>query len=194
MVVPKILTKEDVFENEEFIISEMRVGKIFIYPTDTLYGFGINSKAEESIEKIYDIKKRTDAKILNVAPSLEWVYENCEVNDEIKKDLNEMLPGPYSFILKVKNKDFVYSKLISDVDCVGIRMPDCWFYEVIKKAGIAFTSTSVNFTGEPPVQHIEDLPKEIYEQVDYVVLGKGSGKPSTIVNYSTGKREVIERK
>ena len=60
-------------------------GKIFIYPTDTVYGLGCNAFDEISVNKIKRIKKREDMKHFSViAPSKEWILNNFEVEELFK--------------------------------------------------------------------------------------------------------------
>lgn len=43
---------------ESEIIKEIKSNKIFIYPTDTIYGIGCNAENTEAVEKIKKIKQR----------------------------------------------------------------------------------------------------------------------------------------
>jgi tRNA A37 threonylcarbamoyladenosine synthetase subunit TsaC/SUA5/YrdC len=60
----------------EFFVQEAKNGKIFIYPTDTIYGIGAVWN-EENIKKITDIKNRDWNKIFSViAPNFDWILNN----------------------------------------------------------------------------------------------------------------------
>ena len=52
----KILSLNDFLQQQEFHIAEARAGKVFIYPTDTVYGIGA-LYTPENIDKIIEIKK-----------------------------------------------------------------------------------------------------------------------------------------
>jgi L-threonylcarbamoyladenylate synthase len=170
---------------EKNIISEILAGKIFIYPTDTVYGIGCNALNKESTEKIKDIKRR-DAKPFSViAPSFKWIADNLIVD----VDLSSYLPGPYTIILKKKNKNFL--NYVSNSETLGVRIPKKDFTAIIHKSKVPFITTSVNFSGDKPANKISDIPKEILDKVDIVIeAGELSGKPSTLI--VDGR--VIERK
>lgn len=155
---------------------EILAGKIFIYPTDTIYGIGCNALNIKAVSKIREIKRRDQKPFSIIAPSFEWIEKNCVVNIELKK----YLPGPYTIILKKKDKNFLSN--ISKTDSIGIRIPDCDFTQEIQSTRVPFVTTSVNFSGEKPANNIKEIPKEIIKKVDYVFnVGELSGKPSTII-------------
>ena len=160
----------------ELLKKEISKGKIFIYPTDTVYGIGCNALDEEAVEKIRKIKKRDEKPFSVIAPSFEWVSDNLIIDVNLEK----YFPGAYTVILKKKDKKFL--KEVSASDTLGVRIPDSEFTKKIQKAGFPFVTTSVNFSGEKPANNIQEISKEILKQVDYIIdMGELSGKPSTLV-------------
>jgi len=156
---------------------EILKGKIFIYPTDTVYGLGCNALNKKSVEKIKNIKGRDRNKSLSIiVPSLDWIREHCIVN----VDLEKYLPGPYTLILKKKDKNFL--KWISPNECLGVRIPKSDFCDKIRKTKVPFVTTSANLSGKKPASCIKDIPKKILNQVDFIIDGgKLKGKPSILI-------------
>lgn len=152
-------------------------GRIFIYPTDTIYGLGCNATNKLSVEKIKEIKRRDADKPLSIiAPSIDWIFDNLIVD----VNLNKYLPGPYTIILKKKYPEFL--SWVSENDKLGIRIPKCDFTREILNSGVPFITTSVNLSGEKPAVSLEDVSEEIKEKVDVIVSGREmSGKPSSLV-------------
>jgi len=190
----KIFSQKEILEKEDFFVQEIQKGKVFIYPTDTLHGLGTDALNYHSVNRISVIKKRSNKPFLIIAPSFEWIFENCLIeNAEIKKILFEKLPGRYSFILKLKKHKIINKNTNDQCPSIGIRMPDNWFYRLIKKSGRPFISTSINFSGEPAVQNLEDLPIEISQAVDYIIWDETlvGGKASTIIDLTSGRSKVI---
>ena len=159
------------------LIKEIQKGKIFIYPTDTIYGLGCNAEDKEAVEKIKQIKQRDKDKPLSViAPSIDWIKENLIIDC----DLDKYLPGPYTIILKKKNPNFLFH--VSNKESLGIRIPAHEFTKQIQEANLPFITTSVNLAGEPFVTRISDINPDILEEVDHVIdYGELNGKPSTII-------------
>lgn len=166
----KKVSKKELLDNLKFYLSEIKQGKIFIYPTDTILGIGCNALNRESVEKIFEIKKRENKPFLVIAPDFDWIKKNCKVKEEDFNKIKGMLPGPYSFIVKIKNKDCIDSLVNLGKDTMGVRMPDSWFfYKVLENNNIPFVTTSVNISGQESFLKISDISKEILNQIDYLV-------------------------
>ena len=84
---------------------EFFLDKIFIYPTDTIYGIGCDAENEFLVDKISEIKKRDIKPFSVIAPSVEWILENCETT---KEEIEKFLPGAYTLILKKKDGRCIY--------------------------------------------------------------------------------------
>ncbi len=188
----RIINKGYVLGHKKEIINKIVSGKIFIYPTDTIYGIGCNATNSVSVRKIKEIKRRSDKPFSIIAPSKEWIKENCKIDDKIEYWLNK-LPGPYTFIVELKNKRAVCKETNNNSGTLGIRMPYNWFYEIVKEAGVPIITTSVNITSKEFMTSIDDIDKEIASKVDYA-LNEGilNKKPSTIINL-VGENENIIR-
>lgn len=156
---------------------DIKNGAIFIYPTDTIYGIGCDATNENSVAMIRRIKNKDVNPMSVIAPSLDWIRENLEIDENL---LEKYLPGPYTLILKKKNPDFL--KDVSSKETLGVRIPDAEFTKLVQKAGVPFITTSVNYTGEPYAISISDIDKDILDVVHIVIgVGKLDGRPSTLV-------------
>ncbi|MBT4166058.1 threonylcarbamoyl-AMP synthase [archaeon] len=161
------------------IIQNIKQGKIFIYPTDTIYGIGCEATNIKSTNKIKQIKKRDKDKPLSIiVPSITWIKQNCIIPKELT--ISKYLPGPYTLILKKKNPN--YLNHISSTDSLGIRIPKNPFTKIIQKSKLPFITTSVNISTQPPLTNPKNLNLQIKNKVD-IIIDKGtlSGKPSTLI-------------
>ena len=168
--------------NDQRIPQWIKEGKVFIYPTDTIYGIGCNADNEFSVKRIRKIKI-SNKPFSVIAPSKEWIKENCECGEELEK-----LPGPYTFIYKTKYK----SEVNKGIETLGVRIPDHEFSQYVKKVGVAFVTTSVNQSGEEAISSIKDIPADILGKVDIIIdVGEIKGKASKIIDYSQSEKKVI---
>jgi tRNA A37 threonylcarbamoyladenosine synthetase subunit TsaC/SUA5/YrdC len=77
----KNITLQTFLENIDFFIAEAKAGKIFVYPTDTIYGIGA-IYTPENLEKIYAIKKRGEKKQVSIiAPSFNRIMQNYQLRE-----------------------------------------------------------------------------------------------------------------
>jgi L-threonylcarbamoyladenylate synthase len=171
----EIFDREYVESNREKIIPAIREGKIFIYPTDTIYGLGCNALLSESVMRLREIKNRDTKPFSIIAPSKEWILENCKLEIE---NLNKYLPGPYTLFLN-RSQKCVAEEVNATDNTLGVRIPDHWFTKIIEEAGVPFVTTSVNISGEPHMEKLEDLKEETKEAADYIVYeGEKRGQSS----------------
>lgn len=160
------------------LIKDIKSGKIFIYPTDTIYGIGCNATNKKAVEKIRLIKKRDKKPFSLIAPSKKWIKDNLIINKNLK--ISKYLPGPYTIILKKKNPKFLNH--VSNADSLGVRIPDHPITKLIQSSNLPFITTSVNLSGQPSITNLSKVPKTILNKVDVVInAGTIKGRPSTLI-------------
>lgn len=187
-----ILSKEE-FEQEKYSIMEKlkENSPIFIYPTDTIYGIGCNAMNKEAIKKIRMAKERTKNPFSVIAPSKEWIRENCIAGKNAEEWI-EKLPGPYTLILKTK-RNCVAENVAPELKTLGVRIPDHWFSSFAHELNIPIVTTSANKASQDFMTSLEDLDLDIKSRVDFIIYeGEKKGKPSKIIDLS-GVQRIIER-
>lgn len=171
------------------IARRIRAGEVFIYPTDTVYGIGCDALDEDAVRRVCGIKGRGQGKPLSVAfRDVDQLLEFAEVGGEQRKDLERMLPGPYTFIVRSRG---IPKPVTAGLDTVGARVPGYGpLRELIEAAGTPVVTTSANASGEAPTNRFDRISKGIVEKADFAIdAGEcGSGKPSAVINMLTGKR------
>ncbi len=172
---------------KESMVKEMVLsGKVFIYPTDTIYGIGCNALLDESILRIREAKEREEKPFSVIAPSKEWIYRHFYA----KKTYIEKLPGPFTFIMKSKKK--AVSEHVAR-ETVGIRIPDHPLTAALQSAKVPVVTTSVNASGKKHITKISRIPRSILKHVDAVIdAGELKNPPSTVIDI-TGKLPRIVR-
>lgn len=187
----RILTKEECELENGYLSEKISRGAIFIYPTDTIYGIGCNALRAEAVKKIRELKVRYENPFSVIAPSKEWVFENCEVDSKNIELVNNP-PDATTLILKLKNKDCIVKEVNNGLPTLGVRMPKHWFTDFMKWLKVPIITTSVNKSGEDFMTSLEDLDGDIKGSVDFVIYeGEKNGRPSKIMHLT--KDEVIER-
>ncbi len=176
----------------DYILKSVKEGKIFVYPTDTIYGIGCNAEDGSAVKKIIDAKGRDEEKPMSViAPSLQWISQNTKATQENFAFIGSLLPGPYTVVLKANPS--APKEVVTPQKTIGIRIPLNEFTDLIRTAGVPFVTTSANLSGEEPITKISDLPAEIKNMVDIAIdAGEIDGLPSRVFDL-TGKEVNILR-
>lgn len=174
----KTISLTKFLEQKNFYIQEALAGKIFIYPTDTIYGiWWIHTPKNR--EKVFEIKHRDEKKMFSIiAPDFERIEKNYpQANiEKMKKYLNTYHGVTYIF----------------DYEKPGVRIIKHPFQEFVKTLEKPFITTSCNIAGEPVIIDIKNIPEDITSKVDYIIDGGiGWGKPSVLIDFVSNK--VIER-
>jgi len=187
----RILNFEELNLEKQSIIDSVVTGSVFIHPTDTIYGIGCNAQNSNAVKKVRQLKGRATNPFSVIAPSLEWIHENCIVTKEAEEWLSK-LPGPYTLILKLKN-NCVAKEVNPGLKTLGIRIPNHWINKVIAEAEVPVVTTSVNRANEDYMTSLEDLDPLIKSGIDFVIYeGNKEGKPSKIIDLTSAVK-VIER-
>lgn len=187
----RVLTREEFRIEKALHLDAILRGAVFIYPTDTIYGLGCNATNDKAVKKIREIKKRPESPFSVIAPSKRWIEENCVV-DEKAREWIEKLPGPYTLILKLKNKNCIAKKVIPETSSLGVRIPDHWFSRFVEELGVPIVTTSVNEAGKRFMTSAEDIDLENKSEIHFMIdEGGKKGMPSNIIHL--GGEEVIVR-
>lgn len=157
------------FEKEvELCVKLLSEGKVFIYPTDTIWGIGCDATNVKAIDKVFKIKNRPAGKgLIILVDSVERLKEYVKNPSPITADLIKAAHNPLSIIYK-ESKGL--AKNLSSDGSVCVRVTSNEFCkEVIRRLGHPITSTSANLSGEPSPANFIDISEEMKKAADYVV-------------------------
>ena len=161
-------------------------GGIIVYPTDTLYGFGVDATNENSINQLNKLKNRTGP-ISVIAPDKNVVSTWIDIaNNEKDKALKNLTP--HRTIIYPVRKEVVNSLILGPNCTLGIRIPAHPFcISLAKQCNVPITTTSVNRKGEFPKSNTNDILESFGNSIDLIIDdGKLSGPASSIYKYQSG--------
>ena len=167
-------------------------GGIIVYPTDTLYGFGVDARNETAIKRLNKIKGRS-APISVIAPNSTTVLSWTDITYEDWGMVKQYLRGPTTIILPVK-KGIIHPSIMGEDGTLGIRIPAHPFGpNLCEKLGFPITTTSVNRSGQDPFNDPDEIIDEFDGEFDLLIddgaLPQSSG--STIYKLEKSKLKVI---
>ena len=147
----------------------LRQGGILIYPTDTIWGIGCDATSEESVGKVYNLKRRSESKSLVILVS-DWEMLS-EYVSEIPPDVRDFLEvakKPTTVVYR-DPRGLAPNAIASD-NTVAIRLVRHEFCkEFIRDFGKPIVSTSANISGSAPPTCFDDIESELLTKADYIV-------------------------
>ena len=161
----------------------VKAGGVIVFPTDTVYGIGCDPLNDESVKRVYEIKKRFGKPMPILAKDLNDIERIAEMNEIEFEIISKLWPGQLTILLRAK-PSFRISRLMSEDRRIGVRIPaSLQTLTIIEESGGLLVGTSANVSGLPPPQSIQELDEEILRSVDLVIDGGRCliGKPSTVV-------------
>ena len=165
-------------------------GGVIVYPTDTLYGFGVDATNTEAIQRLNRLKGRVKPLSI-VLESLDHMHDFAEFDGQIESEINKLLPGSYTVLLPSK-KSALSSLVQSGSLSLGIRIPDHFFpIELVKLLGKPIITTSINRHGTDPLNDVTQVEID-FPDVDIFEDPKHTpSKGSTIIDYTSSPPVVI---
>ena len=179
-MIPLVIKSTDPSAIEKSI-NILKKGGVIVYPTDTLYGFGVDANNNYAIERINKLKNRqSPMSVIACKFEQAMLWTNIKEKDiEIAK---KILNSSSTLILDAK-KNIVSNKILGKNNTtLGVRIPKHKYcYDISKDYDKPITTTSVNRNGEQPLNDPKSISKIFGEGIDLLIDG---GK----LRKSTGSR------
>ncbi len=183
-------------ENIEQISDILKNDGVIAYVTDTVWGLGCLPSSKKAVKRIYDIKRREAQKPLILMSSepyhlLDYVKPlSKNASLLIKKDF----PGAFTLVLPKSDKTPYY--ITSNMDTVGIRVPDnVVFKEICNNiSGNVLATTSANLSHQPSAKTYEQAIENMKDLVDIVIPDFGyfaKGLESTVAGVFDSEVKVL---
>ena len=158
-------------------------GGILVYPTDTIYGFGVDASNIDAINKLNTLKNRKGP-ISVIATDKQVVSNWINIPDNEKEFALQSL-SPYKTIIFPVFNNVVNDLILGKNNTLGIRIPDHSFCNLLaKKCNTPITTTSVNRSGELPKTNCKEIFDSFQDDVDLIIEdGELNGSASSIYVY-----------
>lgn len=180
----------------------MKQSDIILYPTETVYGLGVNAFDKKAWEDLCVLKGR------NAAQTASWLVRDLAdidrlgvVTESAASLIRDHLPGQLTLVLVAR--DTVPAHCRAEDGTVSFRISaDPLAQELIthymeKNEGVPLTCTSANVHGAPTLETPAAILEQFGERADMIteVIDGGSrtGVPSTVVRCVGDEVEVLRR-
>jgi L-threonylcarbamoyladenylate synthase len=174
------------------VIEALQNGRVVVYPTDTLYAFGVDIYNDNAVRKVFKVKKRPlDIPIPVAVHNFNEMKKIAFVNYNAMVLAKHFLPGSLTLVLNKKN--IVPDIVTSGLKKIAVRIPNNTIaLELLANYG-PLTVTSTNIHGMKTLCKIKDISMQFKDDdvSFYIDSGVLKGKPSTIIDVSSNEPEII---
>jgi L-threonylcarbamoyladenylate synthase len=178
----------DFQDDIEQCIAVLRKGGLILYPTDTVWGIGCDATNDESVQKIFALKKRSGIKSMIVLLADERDILKYTAQPDLRVfDFLKTAQKPTTVIYE--GAIGLAANLISVDGTAAIRIvKETFCKHLIRRFRKPVVSTSANFSGEAPPKFFADISEEIKSKVDYVAHYRQDDiaihEPSAIIKWN----------
>ena len=172
----------------------IKSGKIFCFPTDTVYGLGCSAFSSTGRRRIFEIKGRPYGKPLpffvhSVVEARRWALWTQTAQKLAKRHW----PGALTLVLRPSEEG--RALLSPGADSLALRIPDhALLIKLLRGAGEPWATTSANISGQKPAGGEKELIDVFQDLADAIVLaGPCGGIASTVVDAREDRPKVLRQ-
>ena len=169
--------------NEAILL--LRRGEILIYPTETVYGLGVDVANSEAIQKLFHLKQRDVNKPISILVSDIEQIRDCtsELSPAALKLIQKYFPGPLTLVLPASEK--ISPLLHGHSGWIGIRQSSHPVAQaLVAGLGSPMTTTSANPSGQASALTVSDIVDYFSGNTDIGFLSGGdlqASQGSTVI-------------
>ncbi|NOX89651.1 MAG: threonylcarbamoyl-AMP synthase [Calditrichaeota bacterium] len=175
-------------------VQVLKQGGIIVYPTNTLYGLGVDVFNKKALDRLFVIKQRGPFMPVSLmVASLEQLTNLFGVvSKEQYEHFRKLLPGKFTVLVESRFKENLtylssgFTKAGGKAK-VGFRvaeLPVC--KQLVLSLGSPVTSTSANLTGNPNARNVQEVVAQFGDRLD-LILDAGPVpdiRGSTIIDFT----------
>jgi len=173
----------------------LQQGGILAYPTETLYGLGVDPFREDALDRLFRLKGRSTGTPVSVlVRDMEMLQDLVEdVPPRARLVLERFLPGPLTAVLFARGR--LPSRLTGGTGKIGVRIsPHPVLSYLFERFPHPLTTTSANRTGMAPAVNAGQVRDAFPEGIDCILdAGPAPGGTGSTVADLTGRDPLILR-
>ncbi len=183
----------------EVAAERLRGGGLVAFPTETVYGLGVDPFNEDSVERLFAVKGRPPEKglILHLGEVSQIEQVARDVPLAARRLIEQFFPGPLTLVLPVRADTEGRSlahRVTGGGDTIAVRLPAHPVALALARAfGGPIAAPSANRSGEPPPTEAETIRRTLGPSID-VILDAGAtqgGVPSTLVDVAATPIRIL---
>lgn len=174
----------------------LRAGGVILYPTDTIYGLGVDALNDDAVRKLYALKGRKENKPMHsMVKGVEDFAHFAQVPREARVLAERFLPGPLSLVLQ--KHSHLTTGVTKDFGTIGLRVPNHPLCQALCAAfSNPITATSANVSDLETLPTVDAILEQFGDRSRYIDVVIDVGRlspslPSTVVDTSTDPVTIL---
>ena len=161
--------EEELKQEIDAAVKVLKEGGVVLYPTDTVWGIGCDAADKDAVERVFEIKQRSDAKsLITLVADADMIGRYVKVIPQMAIELIEVNDKPMTIIYP--GAMGLAENVVAEDGSVGIRIPQSEFCrQLCRRFGGAIVSTSANISGEEAPATFAEINASILDEVDHIV-------------------------
>ena len=184
----KIIKLNSDFPDESLIneaAAVLKNGGLVAFPTETVYGIAANVLNKDTVDRLYEIKKRPKDKpfSVHIADFNSLKQLGIVFSNDAERVAKRYWPGPLTLVAFNNKKEKI-----------GLRMPDNKIaFLLIKKAGVPVVAPSANMSGNKPPVSAGEVLADMDGYVDIILDGGRTriGIESTVMDVTEKPFKIL---
>ncbi|MFH1392141.1 MAG: L-threonylcarbamoyladenylate synthase [bacterium] len=166
-------------------IDVMARGGSVVYPTDTVFGLGVNALDQDAIRRLYKIKNRLmNRPVPIIVADIKTAKKLAYIDKKVEKILQAVWPGAVTVVLQKRGGG-----------TIGLRIPNHPVpIQLAQKFPI--TGTSANLSGQETCKNILEIQRQFqnhHPKPDLILdlNGEIKNQPSTVLDLTSSKPKIL---
>lgn len=178
----------------ERLLSLINQERTIVFPTDTVYGLGAAAFSKSGINRLYEIKGRSQEKaiaiLIGVPDQLPAIIKDLPPSAE--KLVRKFWPGALTLVV---NKNPNLPENLSPLPTIGVRMPRHQFALSLLRLCGPLATTSANLSGRPEGKSVIEVMDQLCDRTDLILDGGpvSGGVPSTVVDCTASPIKILRK-
>ena len=172
----------------------LRAGGLVAFPTETVYGLGVDATNAEAVTKLFSVKGRPSDNplIVHIADVKQLSSVARTIPPIAAELLQRFAPGPLTVV--VPKRPEIVAAVTAGLPTVGIRIPaEANTREMLRLADRPIAAPSANRSGRPSCTTYQSVVEDLGASIDGILLGQPAaiGLESTVVDCCGDRLRIL---
>lgn len=163
----------------------LRRGCLVAFPTETVYGLGVDATSNAAVERLFAVKGRPSDNplIVHIAAIEQLDRVGIDIPEMAITLLERFSPGPITVV--VPKHPSIVPSVTAGLETVGVRIPDDPLaLSMLRAADIPIAAPSANRSGRPSCTTFQSVLEDFDDGLDAILIGQSSriGLESSVVD------------